>query len=236
MKARGLGAVLLMLALGRASFGQVRDVPRAVLLPPTTVDSVDNARQDRHQPQIEDSLIRCLRGDPKESNRYEAAKALDMARYFTEKSLTALLCAADGSTVDGNPAETSQRVKAVALHALRVYTFQVAATSNRPQQTSSTKTAGGVQLAGYAVRPVPPQPQPELFDQACRLQAETISTPPTSKSPSEGADAFDLAVRGQTPAPAPLPVSQYPSFLSARPRQRQPLTLIAPPMLLPQGQ
>jgi hypothetical protein len=231
MKARGLGAVLLMLALGRAGFGQVREAPRAVLLPPTTVDDVDQARQDRRQPQIENGLIRSLRADLNEPNRYEAAKALDTARYFTEKSLTALLCAANGSTVDGNPAETSPRVKAVALHSIRLYTLQAAGSSIQRQP------AGSIQLAGYAARPVPPQFQTEMFDKACRLLAETISTPPpTNTSQPEGADPFDLAVRGQTPAPASLPVRQFPSFVPPRPPQRQPLTLIAPPALLQQGQ
>lgn len=67
-----------------------------------------------YYPEAEAGLIAALRADRVEMVRYEAAMAMGTCRGLTEKMLEALNLTALGLELDGNPAETSERVRAAA--------------------------------------------------------------------------------------------------------------------------
>jgi hypothetical protein len=69
-------------------------------------------------PEAEAALIAALRCDRNEVVRYEAAQALAKGCCCTSKTVEALQLVVTGSERDGNPAETSERVRAAALVAL----------------------------------------------------------------------------------------------------------------------
>jgi hypothetical protein len=71
-----------------------------------------------YYPEAEVGLIAALRADRAETVRYEAAVALGNCRGLTEKMLESLNIAALGVELDGNPAETSDRVRGAAHAAL----------------------------------------------------------------------------------------------------------------------
>ncbi len=71
-----------------------------------------------YYPEAELGLIAALRADRIESVRFEAALAIGNCRGATSRMLEALHLAASGSDWDGNPAETSERVRAVARDVL----------------------------------------------------------------------------------------------------------------------
>lgn len=69
-------------------------------------------------PEAQDALINALRGDRNECVRFEAALALGKGCCCTRKTLEALSITVSGSEADGNPAETSDRVRMAAQAAL----------------------------------------------------------------------------------------------------------------------
>src|SRR5947209_3506050 len=69
-------------------------------------------------PEAESALIKGLRTDKNECVRWEAALSLGRGCCCTRKTMEALRIAASGSEIDGNPAELSQRVKALAVKSL----------------------------------------------------------------------------------------------------------------------
>ncbi len=71
-----------------------------------------------YYPEAESGLIGALRGDRIECVRYEAALALAKGCCCTKKTIAALKIVVEGKNIDGNPAETSERVKAMAYQAL----------------------------------------------------------------------------------------------------------------------
>ena len=74
-----------------------------------------------HFPEAEPALIAALRADRNEGVRFEAAQALANCGCCTPKTMEALILTASGSEPDGNAAETSDRVKLAANHALQRY-------------------------------------------------------------------------------------------------------------------
>ncbi len=71
-----------------------------------------------YYPEAETGLIAALRADRCESVRYEAAQAMASCRGTTSGMLEALNVSSMGTETDGNPAETSERVRAAARNAL----------------------------------------------------------------------------------------------------------------------
>lgn len=69
-------------------------------------------------PEAEAALIGALRTDHNECVRFEAALSLGNGCCCTKKTMEALRIAASCSDVDGNPTETSDRVRAAAVAAL----------------------------------------------------------------------------------------------------------------------
>ena len=72
----------------------------------------------KRYPEAEAALISGLRADSSEGVRLAAADALARGCCITPKTAKALAHAAAGSDADGGPAESSARVRAVALAAL----------------------------------------------------------------------------------------------------------------------
>jgi hypothetical protein len=70
-------------------------------------------------PEAEAALIGGLRTDKNECVRWEAAMSLGKGCCCTRKTIEALKLVVEGSEIDGNPAETSDRVRATALAALQ---------------------------------------------------------------------------------------------------------------------
>lgn len=70
-------------------------------------------------PEAQDALIAALRGDRNECVRWEAAMALGSGCCCTKATVKALSIAASSSEEDGNPSETSDRVKGAAYAALQ---------------------------------------------------------------------------------------------------------------------
>jgi hypothetical protein len=78
-----------------------------------------------YYPEAETCLIGALRADHSESVRFEAALALSQSRSLSPRMLEALNLSALGLDLDGNPAETSERVRAAACQAILQTTAQV---------------------------------------------------------------------------------------------------------------
>ena len=74
-------------------------------------------------PEAEAALLAALRGDRNESVRFEAALALANSNCCTKKTVASLGLVVKGGDSDGNPAETSDRVKWAAAQALQCYAY-----------------------------------------------------------------------------------------------------------------
>jgi hypothetical protein len=149
-----------------------------------------------YYPEAEGALISGLRGDRNECVRFEAALALSKGCCCTRKTLAALLLVVNGDDSDGNPSETSERVKNMAVVALQHCMGKVAdrpETQQPPERPpepigppekagQSTRSPTGMQLASYPAQQVPRQPTSQMIDQACRAIAETVSTSTTTRT------------------------------------------------------
>ncbi len=129
------------------------------------------------------ALIAALRADRNESVRVEAAFSLGNGGGRTGKTLEALRIVLGGSEQDGNPAESSEHVKAAALTALNH--CQTRSKSSialeMPQVPPPTMIAGPpapltLQLTS-AAPPFPIAAPVSLATPAERAFAETVSTP-----------------------------------------------------------
>lgn len=87
-------------------------------------------------PEAEAALIGGLRADPNECVRLEAAFTLGRGCCCTKKTIEALALTVSGSNSDGNPVETSERVKAAALESLQrcLCTFTEPVEPKRPEK------------------------------------------------------------------------------------------------------
>jgi hypothetical protein len=147
-------------------------------------------------PEAQDALISGLRGDTNECVRFEAALALSKGCCCTKKTVDALLLVVNGESSDGNPSETSERVKAMASVALQHCMGHVGEQPGReqppeipPEPPSPPEKAEigkrptpGVQLAGYTAAQGQRPPTATMIDQACRALAESVSTSPATRT------------------------------------------------------
>jgi hypothetical protein len=132
-------------------------------------------------PEAEAALIAALRADRSEWVRHDAALAL--AAYSTSQARDALLLAATGSARDGQPAETSARVKVVAEQALQRLLAKGMPLRHPETLPSPAKTPPReLELTGYTMLPEPAAGP--YITEAERRFAETAGTVPPSSTPA----------------------------------------------------
>ncbi len=163
-----------------------------------------------YYPEAEEGLIAGLRADRVECVRYAAAVALGRGCCCTKKTIAALTITVTGKNTDGNPSETSDRVKAAAMYALNLCMAKVPEVSLPsavppelppqqtvpplvpPEQPPATKTTQAttnsrVVPIAYYQEQVPHQNAQNLIQSAGRVMAESVGvaqqpcTPPTGK-------------------------------------------------------
>lgn len=114
----------------------------------------------RYWPEAEKQLIASLRADKNEGVRLAAALVLGSGCCCTKNTIEALTMTVEGSSKDGNPVESSQRVRAAAAsslqHCLSCYTGPL--TTATPPETPVPPEAP----PGTAPQIPPPAPQNEL--------------------------------------------------------------------------
>jgi len=146
-----------------------------------------------YYPEAEAGLIAALRADRSESVRYEAAVALGSCKGTTRKILEALNLTALGQETDGNPSESSERVRQAARQSL-----------NR------ALTNGMAMIPMEMPQMMPTMPMMEWFD-PYQIQPTNYylplqfpaSVPPPIASPQERERAATVSVPAKsTPAPS----------------------------------
>jgi hypothetical protein len=157
-----------------------------------------------YYPEAERALIAALRADRNEWVRMEAAIALGNGSCATRRTAEALNLVLIGSDQDGNPAETSARVKAAALTALQQCQARGAAAPPLPEGFRSISRKPGapanLQLTGYVNRVE--STRPSSASAAERAFAESAGSPVTT------------SVAGQRATSAPARATSSPSRLS----------------------
>ncbi len=140
-----------------------------------------------YYPEAESGLIAALRADRVEQVRYEAAVAMGTCRGLTEKMLEALNLSALALELDGNPAESSERVRSAARNSLYRNMARGLCLPPVGDLTNAgldwlTPDSFAIQQMGY----VTPQfvPVPAAVSQREREVAETVSTQPKAKASS----------------------------------------------------
>jgi hypothetical protein len=132
------------------------------------------------------SLIRALRADRDEAVRCQAASALARGRCCTKEALAALTLAVTGEATDGNPPETSARVKAAAAHALELcavgYWPHIPAAAPRdaapePAGAAPGQSPAGVSLASYYTHEVARESMARVVQDAGRALASRVGAP-----------------------------------------------------------
>jgi hypothetical protein len=114
-----------------------------------------------YYPEAEASLIAALRADRSELVRLEAAQNLAYCRGVTVRILDALHLSASGQESDGNPGETSERVR----YAARMSLNRLLATGMSMDQPAPAPTS----IAVINNWPAPPQAQPVAAEHAVPL-------------------------------------------------------------------
>ena len=180
-------------------------------------------------PEVTEALIGALRADRNECVRLEAALALGRGCCCNRATMLALTLTVSGSTADGNPAETSERVKCAATaalnHCLANYTEVVPAPPVEPIKTDH----GGEKPPPIGERPAEPLPPPkppmtqndrssptEFYHHAANLQEKSVVeqarravehvTPVSAEAPSPAADhsLFGIARAAMTGSSSPI--------------------------------
>ncbi|MBI3821737.1 MAG: HEAT repeat domain-containing protein [Planctomycetes bacterium] len=141
-----------------------------------------------YYPEAEGGLIAALRADRAESVRFEAALALGNSRGFTEKMLEALNMTALALELDGNPSESSERVRMAARQSLERCVERGLALPPLAHQLAPT--------IGYWLPPDPLAIQPVGY----YLPAQTPAISPRER---ELAETISAQRRTTTTAPAP---------------------------------
>lgn len=146
-----------------------------------------------YYPEAETGLVSALRADRSESVRYEAALALGQLRSMTPRVMEALNVAALGVDTDGNPGESSERVRTAARQALERAAASMLGPDAFAQQPMMmpmpmdfswyTPDLWALQQVGYQP-PMPPAYDPNLMPRMTqervheRAIAETVSAKP----------------------------------------------------------
>ncbi|MFL5329239.1 MAG: hypothetical protein ACJ8C4_10020 [Gemmataceae bacterium] len=114
-------------------------------------------------PEAEAALIDGLRGDHNECVRFEAALALGNGCCCTKKTMEALRIASSCVDTDGNPKETSNRVRAAAVAALEhCLACYIAPPVPVPEKLPEGRRPEGEAVPNVEVVPVPPPPPPGI--------------------------------------------------------------------------
>lgn len=156
-----------------------------------------------YYPEAEAGLVAALRADRAEAVRYEAALALGNSRGFTEKMLEALNMTALALELDGNPAETSERVRSAAQRSLERCVERGLALPPLAQQAVSAIDCWlppdplAVQPVGYYLPAYVARPPISARE---RQIAETIGTQPREAAPPSGLRSFFQSLFGREPA------------------------------------
>jgi hypothetical protein len=109
-------------------------------------------------PEAQDALINALRADRNECVRWEAAVALGSGCCCTPKTIAAMTISVNGTDEDGNPAETSERVRGAAHASLQncLSRFPVSAEpapETPPEPIKEPKSGAGAKPAKTPVVP-----------------------------------------------------------------------------------
>lgn len=161
-----------------------------------------------YYPEAEAALIGALRADRNEAVRLEAVLALGSGYCRTKRTMDALNLVVSGSEQDGNPAETSARVRQAAALALQQYMARGGEAIARPAPRTLPRVPEGqspppnLQLASYvavaqSISSAPSQPT---------TTGKTIGNAPKTAT-STGShttfhDWFSALISHETPASA----------------------------------
>lgn len=183
-------------------------------------------------PEAEAGIISALRSDRIECVRMEAALALLNGCCCTKKTIEALNLVITGADTDGNPAETSDRVKCLANLALaRCMSVPVGIEMGPaivPSEPPELPYPSIVTPAGLRSRPVTPVAEDPSFVQAHRLYAERLSAPKTPKTSTTSRSLFDVYQQARAPLEASTPeaVRRAPASASAAPPPLRPIGVL----------
>jgi hypothetical protein len=198
-------------------------------------------------PEARDALVNSLRADKNECVRFEAAMALSRGCCCNRATILALTYTVSGSTADGNPAESCERVKMAASMALahcldcfvEVVPAPVKPVQELPAPRQEEKPKGETTPSSAKRAPI----QPITYrDQSAQIDSQTLIrnarmalaggqfSMPTAQGPTASPASGGLvdlisgafAERGtSTPSSAPAPV--------AVPRRTQPVVPASSP-------
>ncbi len=177
-------------------------------------------------PEVTEALIGALRSDRNECVRLEAALALGRGCCCNRATMLALTICVSGSTVDGNPSETSDRVKFAAMAALNHCLANFTEVVPAPPPAVGPMPPVTPEHPGEKV-PVQPMPGPamsqnhpsgptEFYHHLAHLDEKQVvedarhavehMTPIAATAPSPEADhsIFGIARAAMTTAPGPV--------------------------------
>ena len=150
-------------------------------------------------PEAEKALIKALRTDRNECVRWEAALALGNGCCCTRDTIEALTLTANGSDKDGNPAETSPRVKHAAAQALAHCQGRPVATQEPPERAVPLPEVKKLPEVSQNTAPVAPRVLPVTFASAPSASVKGSGDAPGEPTPnaSSTAEPTDTVPTGQ---------------------------------------
>jgi hypothetical protein len=192
----------------------------------------------RYWPEAKEGLINALRADRNECVRLEAAWALGRGCCCTRETLEALALTVSGSERDGNPRESSLRVRAAATVALNNCLSSLAEPFDHlapppeeigpPKETPKDRPRNGGQLPDTAAlyyKSVQKMPMKKVVENARRAlaQASTLSQPMAGAARPNHNGVLDIVAKAFN-SPTEAPGQTGPEVTSAaafEPAQRQ---------------
>jgi len=142
----------------------------------------------RYYPDVEKALVFALRSDSSELVRCEAAIALGQTACCTKATLAALTLAVSGEETDGNPAETSARVRSAAAGALQIcmcrFQEHIRGADSTPGSNGAEAAAprcvqpAGIQLTAFYTQQVPEESMAQVVQKAGLALAARVGTRP----------------------------------------------------------
>ncbi len=193
----------------------------------------------RRYPEAEKALINALRSDANECVRWEAALALSSGCCCTKNTVEALRLTAVASDKDGNPPETSMRVRNAAIMALSVCEIRVPPQTPEPPELppvfppdpkKAPESPGPLTLGTIFQAPVPAQLV--TLPPAAPMLPPILPAPPPTAAP-----VLPPLLPAPPPTAAPVlpPVLPAPpptlstSFTGVLPARTEPVTSLPPP-------